>query len=201
MVSAEQTWFELFLEEDIDEQLFLSSFNENLPADIKALSIQKATKEFNVIHHNKTKEYTYLFTYGSDKMHPFAAPHITQFKEELNIELMKEAAKLFEGTHNFQSFAYRPSGNAKYERSIELCEIIPNTFLTASFFPENSWALKVKGAGFMRNQIRIMMNALVNVGMEKLQLTNLSFALENGGEMIANPAPASGLLLRGSEFQ
>jgi tRNA pseudouridine38-40 synthase len=201
MVSAEQTWFELFLEEDIDEQSFFSSFNENLPADIKALSIQKANNEFNVIHHNKTKEYTYLFTFGGEKMHPFAAPHITQFKEKLNIEVMKEAAKLFEGKHNFHAFAYRPSENAQSDRSVVLCEIIPNTFLTASFFPEKSWALHVKGAGFMRNQIRIMMNALVNVGMGKLQLTDLSLALENGGEMIANPAPASGLLLRGSEFQ
>lgn len=201
MVSAEQTWFELFLEEDIDPASFLTKLNENLPADIKALSATPVTKEFNVIHHNKTKEYVYLFTYGGEKMHPFAAPHITHFKENLDLELMSQAAKLFEGTHNFQAFAYRPAEKAQFERNIEHCEIIPNTFLTANFFPKTSWALHVKGSGFMRNQIRIMMKALVLVGLHELTLSEISNALKSGGDMIASPAPASGLLLKGSEFK
>ncbi|WP_420581066.1 hypothetical protein [Reichenbachiella sp.] len=67
MVSATQAAFELFLEESEDEQQLLADFNENLPADIRAISIEAVDQKFNVIQHAKEKEYLYLFSFGEKK--------------------------------------------------------------------------------------------------------------------------------------
>lgn len=73
---------------------FLADFNQNLPQDIRALSIYPTDPNtFNIIQAPKEKEYFYLFSQG-EKAHPFAAPLLTSFAEELNIPLMQKGAKL-----------------------------------------------------------------------------------------------------------
>src|SRR5690606_5074657 len=100
----ESAAFELFLAEPLDDQnAFLKLFNYNLPQDIRALTIKEVDAKFNIINDSKSKEYLYLFTYG-EKCHPFCAPIMTTFLDDLDIELMKQGAKLFEGTHYFKSY-------------------------------------------------------------------------------------------------
>jgi len=49
MVSANQTYIELFVYEDeLDLETFLDQFNKNLPQDIRALSIEETTADFNI---------------------------------------------------------------------------------------------------------------------------------------------------------
>ena len=70
MVSANETAFELFVYEKIeDETAFLALFNLNLPQDLRALAIEEVDAEFNIIQHSKVKEYVYLFTYGKNAIH------------------------------------------------------------------------------------------------------------------------------------
>jgi len=95
MVSANETAFELFVEEPIEDfEAFLNWFNYNLPQDIRALSISQVDEKFNIIQHPKIKEYIYLFAHGQ-KCHPFCAPILTTILDPLDIELMKKGAKLF----------------------------------------------------------------------------------------------------------
>ncbi len=197
MVSVEKSIFELFTFEPLETNLFFERLNENLPSDIRALSIQEVGKDFNIIQTPKEKEYNYFFTL-EPKIHPFAAPFLVYFHDSLKIELMKEAALLFKGNHNFEQYCYKPKEGTKFIRSVSLCEIVENDVLKANFFPDQSFILRVKGQGFMRHQIRLMMGALVKVGRGDLSLEDLKQTLlgSNGNRPDYYIAPASGLMLK-----
>ena len=200
MVSANQTAFELFTELPIfNLEEFLRLVNTNLPQDIRALNIKTVSKEFNVINDSKIKEYKYLFSEGS-KNHPYCAPFITTFLDSLNIGLMKEGAKLFEGKHNFKSYCYKPNENGIFDREITYCKISFNTTLQANFFPKKSYELTVKGKGFMRNQIRLMMGVLVELGRGEVSLDYIKESLNTYNPKINYIAPASGLMLNKVDF-
>lgn len=189
--------FQLFIDEPVDDKLFLKSFNKNSPADIRALSVEEITDtSFNIIQSPKVKEYHYYFS-ASGKNHPYAAPFLIDFGK-LNIDEMKEGAALFIGTHYFGLYCTKPSKDALLTRTIEGCEIVKNDILTANFFPEQSFALKIKGKGFLRYQIRLMMGALVELGRGNISLNDIEESLiekPRANEVLANIAPGSGLHL------
>jgi tRNA pseudouridine38-40 synthase len=202
MVSAEQTAFELFLKEPLhDKESFLLEFNKNLPQDIRALAIKEVTKEFNIIQHSKSKEYHYMFSEGQ-KNHPFCAPIMTTILEPLDIDIMKQGARIFEGKHNYKAYCYKPTETGNFEREITYCQLLENDLYAANFFPEKSYILKVHGKGFMRNQIRLMMGALINLGKHEIDLDFIESSLKPGfNEHLDYIAPASGLILHKVEFE
>ena len=201
MVSANSFVFELFLKEPMDEKAFLDQFNLNLPADIKALAIKKVDQDFNIIQSPRIKEYIYLFAYGQ-KAHPFSASLLTTIREELDIELMKSGAKLFEGTHNFRAYCKKPNEKTEVVRSVELSEIKLNDEFTASFFPKNTHAYRIRSSGFLRNQIRIMMGQLFMLGKHVIELNDILDSLEDDfEEHLSYIAPASGLILNKIDFK
>ncbi|MFT7149603.1 MAG: tRNA pseudouridine38-40 synthase [Nonlabens sp.] len=201
MVSADHFVLELFLNTPIThEEKLLALFNLNLPSDIRALAIEETDGDFNIIQSPKAKTYLYLFAFG-EKAHPFSAPFITTINDPLDIELMKEGAKLFEGTHEYRAYCKKPSEKTNTQRTIDLCEIVPNTFYTASFFPSPSYVLRISGKGFMRNQIRIMMGELIRLGRGDISLENIkSSLLPNFTQHLSFIAPASGLILHQIRF-
>jgi len=195
-VSANHAYVELFLDGDpIVLEEFFPLLNENLPADIRAIGITQVDEKFNVIKAPKGKEYLYLFSFGS-KNHPFAAPYMTGISYDLDIESMKQAAKLFEGTHDFRSYAFRPNPETQTTGTIETSEIIPNTMYTANFFPEHSYVFRISGKGFKRQQIRLMMGALFDLGEGKISLDFIKETLDPKQSIkLERIAPASGLIL------
>lgn len=203
MVSANDAAFELFLYDEPLEDFpaFMTLFNKNLPQDIRAISIREVDNLFNIIQNPNFKEYLYLFSFG-EKYHPFCAPLMATIHEDLNISLMISGAKLFEGSHNFKNYCAAPSGNTKFERTIIKSEITVNQIYTASFFPKKSYVFRVQGAGFLRNQIRLMMGALIQLGKGELQLNNIEESLKPENFQVINYiAPASGLILNRIEFE
>lgn len=201
MVSAECAAIELFLFEPIEDiPAFLELFNRNLPQDIRALEIKEVDAKFNIIQSSKIKEYLYLFAHG-EKCHPFCAPIMTTILDELDIELMKEGAKLFEGKNYLKTYCYKPTDNGVYTREIMLCELVENTLYTANYFPEKTYILRVQGKGFMRNQIRLMMGTLIDLGKGKLSLQDIKDSLKPDNDIKMNYiAPASGLILKNIDF-
>ncbi len=203
MVSANAAALELFIynEPITDFEDFLELFNHNLPQDIRALSIEEVDKDFNIIQDSKLKEYHYVFSQGQ-KNHPFCAPILTTILEPLDVELMKEGAKLFQGTHNFKTYCYKATDKGEYVRTIESSEIVDNTIYTANFFPETSYVFKVKGKGFMRNQIRLMFGCLIKLGRGEITLEYISNTLKKDSvEVMDYIAPASGLILHALDFE
>ncbi|MDX1752684.1 MAG: tRNA pseudouridine(38-40) synthase TruA [Salinimicrobium sediminis] len=202
MVSAHESAFELFTNHEPLENLadFLVLFNKNLPPDIRALSIKEVDAGFNIIQHPKKKEYLYLFSFGR-KSHPFAAPLMATFPEKLEVDLMMQGAKLFEGKHSFHNYCTKPTPHTVLEREIVLCEIVPNKEITASFFPDKSFLLRVTGSGFLRNQIRLMMGCLVQLGRGEYTIEEVQKSLDPDVKMpMTYIAPGSGLILNKVEF-
>lgn len=201
-VSANETAFELFTFHEIeDETHFLNWFNYNLPQDIRALSISQVDENFNIIQHPKTKEYLYLFAFGG-KFHPFCAPILSTIQDDLDIDVMKKGAKLFEGTHNFKNYCYKATDNGLYKRTIETCQIEENSTFTASFFPQTTYLLRVIGEGFGRNQIRLIMGTLIRLGKHEVDLDYISHSLQPDVRSHQNYiAPASGLILNRIDFK
>ncbi|KOF04423.1 pseudouridine synthase [Roseivirga seohaensis subsp. aquiponti] len=201
-VSALDNAFELFLHEPIqDESDFLHRTNLNLPPDIKAIGIKKVDSGFNIIKSPRTKEYIYLFAFG-EKPHPFSAPFITTVPEELNLELMKEGAKLFEGIHEFKAYCKRPKEDTITQREILFSRIEENQEFKANFFPTKSYIYRVKAAGFLRHQIRMMVGQLFLLGKGETSLEEISLSLKGKHtKEIFQVAPGSGLILYKIDFE
>lgn len=202
-VSSLDGAFELFVMEQALPPLedFIALFNLNLPSDIRVTQINPTTADFNIIQQSKSKEYVYLFSYGT-KNHPFCAPFLTNVMTNLDIELMKTAAALFVGMHDFSAYTAKLQPNTTVVRNVLSCELVPNTLLTANFFPDKSYALVVKGRGFMRYQIRMMMGALFQVGKGELSINDIKSSLTpNTSMVLTTVAPGSGLLLNTLTFE
>ena len=127
---------------------------------------------------------------------------MTGLQENLNLEQMKSGAKLFEGEHYFHKYCTKPSAHTLFKRTIASCEIVENDVLTANFFPETSYVLKVRGKGFLRYQIRLMMATLFEVGKGNLSLQFIEASLkeDNDQKSLRNVAPGSGLQLYDIDF-
>jgi len=200
-VSASKFAIQLFVKKPIDEATFLERFNYNAPADFGALKVVKTATSFNIIQASKLKEYHYYFSFGG-KTHPFAAPFLVGLPETLDIDVMIQGAKLFEGEHYFHKYCTKPSEKTIFKRTIDLCEIVENTILEANFFPEKTYVLKVRGKGFLRYQIRLMMGMLFELGRGTVDLAFIKGSLRENNDRLYLPtiAPASGLQLYDLSF-
>ncbi len=202
-VSANHMVFELFLKDELPNlDDFLNVFNQNLPNDIRATKINQTTANFNILQTPKKKEYIYLFAFG-EKPHPFSAPLITTFLEDLDLELMKKGALLFQGKHNFKKYCTKPSQHTQFEREILLSTIQDNDLYQANFFPKQTFAFHVHSKGFLRYQVRLMMGQLVRLGRHEITLNELKESLSYNDQdhsKIPYIAPASGLILNKTEI-
>lgn len=172
-----------------------TELNKVLPLDIHVEAIEESTKEFKVIADAKSKEYFYLFSHGQEST-PFNYPYITVFEEELDIEAMQEAAKLFVGQHDFERFSYR-HGSTNTIREVFYSEIIKDYHLDFGALKINTPALVIRGEGFVKQMVRIIMGTLVNVGLGKLTLDDLQAALNLDSELRPGfIAPPHGLFLK-----
>lgn len=201
-VSSNEYSFQLFCDNELDKDEFLTSFNKNSPSDIRILDIHQIKDEsFNIIQHPKIKEYHYYFS-NEGKNHPYAAAFMTGY-EGLDIDLMSVGANMFVGTHHFEKYCSKPTEHTKFKRTIESCSIEENTIFSASFFPETSYVLKVRGEGFLRYQIRFMMAMLVELGINAISLEEFRDTFKEGNDKkpLHVIAPGSGLHLYMIDFK
>ena len=199
-VSADDYAFELFLKEEKVPADLLQNLNRNLPADIRAKSVKAVGPDFNIIQSARTKEYHYHFSFGN-KSHPYIAPFIRDCGEYLDIEKMASAVKLFVGEHNFKRFASKPSAETELVREILSAKIEVDHKFSGAFAPPNAFVFKVKAAGFLRYQVRLMMGALIEIGRNNWSIEELQQSLIHFNEApIKHIAPSSGLVLHKVEF-
>jgi tRNA pseudouridine38-40 synthase len=192
--------FELFLKHKISPDL-PNTINLFLPTDIRLLGFEPVPLTFNIIQDVIWKEYRYHFAIG-EKFHPFGAGNLTFFDGFPDVELMKEGAKFFVGKHDFRRFCAIDKITDNYVREIFETEITKHSLAGQGFIPESAFTYSVKGAGFLRYQVRIMMGALMDLGLGKISLEELKSALDSKETYpIAIAAPANGLVLERVEFK
>lgn len=194
-VSCRSGYVQIFLREKSDLEKSLPDLNLHLGGEIKINSVRDIPRDFNLIGSVKKKTYRYYFS-NSAEFHPFASAYLTNVPGKLDLEKMKESAQIFVGTHNFKSFCTPSPNKSDYVREILSAEIYLTDEFHGLYFPWEIYCFEVTGNGFLHHQVRIMMNAIWEVGKGGITLEELSQRLKNpeSWDKIA-PAPANGLVL------
>lgn len=163
----------------------LNGLRMYLPKDIGVYSCRNVSERFHSRYNAKTKTYRYRL-WNSEKPCVFERSFVYIDRRCVDVERMREAAKIFLGTHDFSAFC----GNRKMKKST--VRTIWNFDITVQ---ENEIVFLVTGNGFLQHMVRIMVGTLLEVGRGERNVESLAelFGAERSlaGEMI----PASGLCL------
>jgi tRNA pseudouridine38-40 synthase len=199
-VSANRAAFELFSQIPINLDSICDQANQNLPTDIRLLEVQEIGRDFNIIHDVAWKEYRYNLAFG-EKFHPFAGGYLGYFAGNPDIELIQGGLALLKGIHDFRRFCSVDKISDNYDRTILETSLSRHPQAGLGYIPEKSYTMGFKGKGFLRYQVRIMVGALIDLGMGKLSLAEFEEALSGQGSgAIAIQAPAHGLVLEDIVF-
>lgn len=192
--------FELFLKHKISPDL-LSILNSFLPSDVRLLGFEPVSLTFNIIQDVAWKEYHYHFSVGK-KFHPFVAGNLSYFQGTPDLDMVKKGAKLFIGKHDFRRFCAIDKVTDDYVREVLESEILQHVQAGTGLIPESAFTFSVKGKGFLRYQVRIMMGALMDLGFGKITMEDLKNALASDQiSPISVAVPSNGLVLEKVEFK
>ena len=125
-----------------------------------------------------------------DERNPFNYEFETIVPYEVDIDLLMESLKLFEGTHNFQDFTSKEEDEDKFVRTIYSIE--------ANYIEQTKqMIISIKGNGFMRYMIRNIVGTALAVAAKKEDISFIEYHLskKDKREIVSYKAPAEGLYL------
>lgn len=168
---------------------FLKGINALLPPGIAVYQVEQANNQFHPTLDVVSKVYHYDISLG-----PVQLPQERRFAwhvhDELNLQLMQEAATILIGTHDFSAFTNQKK-NEPYEdhiRTVESIDLIP--------LSHGKLRIAVRGAHFLYKMVRNIVGTLVYVGCGKLKIEDLPEILQKKDRTLAGvTAPAHGLKL------
>lgn len=170
----------------IEEKKLQKAINSLLPEDIYVKKIEKVHSEFHARFDVVSKEYEYKINVGS--YNPLQRNYIFQYNKKLNIDLMKQAIKYLEGTHNFKTFTKTTIEEKNYVRTIYDTKIKKNGNIITIYF---------KGNGFLRYMVRNMVGTLITIGEEKIKPLEIKEMLKKENRKYASiTAHPEGLYLK-----
>ena len=166
---------------------FLNTINFFLnKKKISILKINKKNKNFHARYSAKKRIYKYIVI---NRIAPLTldinkAWHI---RSALNIELMKKAAKLLEGTKDFSTYRSSSCGAKSPVRTLEKINIEKKNDKIIILFTSKS---------FLQKQVRSMVGCLKFVGEKKWSIKKFKDVMNSKNRRYcAQPAPAKGLYL------
>ena len=156
--------------------------------DILILSLEEVSPDFHARFSAVVKRYVYRISKG------YAMPDLTRYRWSLggrrvDVSVMSEAAKIFLGEHDFASFSAN-RGNGVRENTVKTItrlDVIDSA---------DEITITTEGSGYLYKMVRMIVGALVQVGLGRASIGQLREALENPrrGRPI-QAAPAAGLTL------
>src|SRR5580658_398562 len=212
---AQVASFQLFAA--IPPENLLRALNRTLPASIRISEARTAPSSFHARHSAIAKTYEYRIHRGAD-CSPFLARYVYCFPQTLELARLQAAAKLFLGTHDFQSFAASDPDLA--QRSADRVsdpgsDLGPESKLTADenqketvrTIYSSDWheqtsdaanllIYRVRGNGFLHHMVRNLSGTMLDVGRGFLPLEEIPRILAARSRSAAGAtAPARGLFL------
>ncbi|ATH08435.1 tRNA pseudouridine(38-40) synthase TruA [Halobacteriovorax marinus] len=185
------------IQEDLEPHELTKKLNQELPNDIRITKCERTYRHFKVVYFAKRKQYLYIFKINNSDHSPF----YHSIEENLDIEKMKVAAKVFIGTHDFRNFCHKVSENVDKKREIFECKIIEDQDFISENNCHGSYALVIEGSGFLKQMVRIIMGSLINIGLGKTTLSQIQEALVSTEfKKTGFIAPGGGLYLNEIEF-
>jgi len=126
--------------------------NTSLPSDIAVLSAERADERFHARYNAKTKTYVYRINSAKD---PFTRKYAYFSSGALDLHLMREAAAILEGAHDFLGFSSLKRPDKSTVRTMLSVEITGNGFLLE---------IRYTADGFLFNMARIITGTLIEIG-------------------------------------
>jgi len=167
--------------QDLDR--FKYFFNQNSNPFIKLKKVEFVENSFHARFSAKKRAYRYIITtkYNS----PFLANYVT-FVKDIDEKRVLEAVKLFEGVHDFGMF----KKNGGYEKTTKRVMYKANFYKFKDFY-----IFYFEANGFLRSQIRMMVQFLLDISNNRLDTTKLQQQLNLKKQHSTFLAPPHGLYL------
>ena len=173
-------------ERDLPLKAFRDGLNRLLPPDVAIYEAYEMPADF----HARFKAQGKLYRYTIDRRtvrSPLSGRRAWQLRGPLDLERMRQAAQQLVGEHDFAAF--RASGCAAKStvRRIDTIELVEE---------ETLLHIDVRGSGFLRNMVRMLVGTLVDIGLGKRPADDISRLLAGEPGLRSGPtAPAHGLCL------
>ncbi|MCF6179649.1 MAG: tRNA pseudouridine(38-40) synthase TruA, partial [Geopsychrobacter sp.] len=166
---------------------YLHGVNHKLPMDISVRSVRRMSERFHARFSARGKWYRYHL-YLSPSRSPLHDRFCWHYRRPLDVELMKQAAQTFVGEHDFAAFRGAGCSAKTTIRRID----------SIDFYQDGEdLRIDVRGGGFLRHMIRMMVGTLVQIGAGKRPLGDIERLLQVPPEKETRlTAPAKGLCLQ-----
>lgn len=146
----------------------MDELNDELPSDIRILSCERVDDRFHARLNAVGKTYCYKIDTGK-KVNVFTRRTVNHFNYELDVEAMKKAATVLEGTHDFKSFCSNKRTKKTTVRTIYSINIdVKGTEIVFTY----------RGDGFLYNMVRILTGTLIEVGLGKFKADDINEIIE-----------------------
>jgi tRNA pseudouridine38-40 synthase len=188
-VHAKEMFAHFDFESSFDIPKLVHKLNSYLPKDIVVFAIipvhDEAHCRFDAL--KRTYEY-HIHTFKN----PFLDGQSCYFHQQLDLDLMNEAAKLLFEHTDFQCFS-------KVNTDVNTFDC---TIFEANWKQENSrLVFTISANRFLRNMVRAIVGTLVNVGLHKITLVDFNTIIESKSRDKAGfSVPAHGLYLTEIEY-
>ena len=160
--------------------------NHYLPEDICVNEVKEASDRFHARYKAAGKLYTYT-CYTGDLKPVFTRKYVTVIEGRPDLELMRQAAAVLTGEHDFKAFSTNPRMKKSTVRCVDSIEIVQKKDLLY---------LNFHGDGFLQNMVRIMTGTILEAGFGRMSVEMSREALISKDRQKAGPtAPPQGLCL------
>lgn len=162
------------------------AINSQLKNSIVVKKAEEVDERFHSRYNAKRKTYRYVINnteYGS-AIYRNLEYH---FPIKLNVEKMQEAAKFFEGEHDFKAFKSSGTSGKNSVRTIYKAEVRTDG---------ERILIELTGNGFLYNMVRIISGTLLDVGLGKIEPSEIEDIINSKDRTRAGKTlPAHGLYL------
>jgi len=168
-------------------RFWLSALNAVLPAQVRVLSCVRAADDFHARYAAAAKVYEYML-WVAPVLPPHWAARCWHVKPSPDPALLRSAARLFVGQHDFRGFsANRGTPIADTSRTIRRVSVRCEGPMIR---------LRFEGDGFLYKMVRMLVAAMVRVAQEKASLGDLRARLAGRTcDLPRDVAPPDGLYL------
>ncbi len=172
----------------VDGAVIGKVLNRWLPQDIRVGQVHERPADFNARFHARGKAYVYGL-HGGQTCSPFEARYLWHHPRPLQLDVMRQAAALLTGTHDFASFGVNPHREiASTVRTIHRLELVQH---------DHRLFFCVLGDSFLYKMVRSLVGYLVHVGRSKAWAPDHTRAVLQACDRgaAADTAPPQGLFL------
>jgi tRNA pseudouridine38-40 synthase len=186
---------------------FLRALNALLPPVIRVRAAQEVGEEFHARHLAQAKTYRYRICRDA-VLPPFSRRYVLHDPFPLDFAAMAEAARHFEGSHDFTSFAASTGSEEEDEKRTTVRTVYDSELLRGGDLPDGTggmateeWVYVVHGKSFLRHMVRKIVGTLLEVGRGRIAAADIPGLLERRDRSCSGPtAPPQGLCLMEVEY-